>query len=355
MIPISVCIITKNEAENLEKCLAALQPYNFEIVVVDTGSTDNSKEIALKYTDRVYDFEWINDFSAARNFAVSRASHNVILSLDTDEFVKELDLEELERLIQENPKSAGSVEMLNYFEEDNGSIQYQTAMLDRLFNRRYYHFENPIHEVLSPIANIPYTSYRIPIVVEHVGYLGSKEFLDEKSLRNMELLRKELKNDPENPYLYFQIAQCYMMMRDTEHAAEYFKTALEHHPNPNDDYTRILVANYGNILLDNMKVEETMQLLSYYEYFSDNADYLCMVGRAYLLANQPLKALPEYVKSLTATSRDSVEPRFASYHIGFIYELFGKKDIAAEHYRRCGDYAPALEALERMKNSNKKV
>lgn len=348
MIPISVCIITKNESEHLEKCLSALQPYPFEVVVVDTGSSDNSKEVAGKYTDKVYDFEWVNDFSAARNFAISRASHNVILSLDTDEFVKELDLERLEQLIQENPKCVGSVEMLNYF-EDNGNIRFQIARLDRLFNRRYYHFENSIHEVLSPIAKIPYLSYEAPIVVEHVGYLGSKEYLNEKSLRNMELLQKEAESDPDNPYLYFQIAQCYMMMRDMEHAAEYFKISIAHNPSPKDDYTRILVTNYGSILLDDMKVEDAMQFLSgYYEYYNDNADYLCTIGRAYLLANQPLKALPEFVKALTAPKRDSVEPRLASYHIGFIYELFGKKDIAAEHYRRCGEYAPALEALERM-------
>ncbi|MDE5865111.1 MAG: glycosyltransferase, partial [Lachnospiraceae bacterium] len=312
MIPISVCIITKNEAEHLEKCLAALKSYPFEIIVTDTGSTDNSKEIAYKYTNKVYDFEWINDFSAARNFTINKASHNVILSLDTDEFIKDIDLEKLDQLIQENPKYVGSVEMLNYF-EDNGSIRYQMTRLDRLFNRRYYHFENPIHEVLSPIAKIPYISYEAPIVVDHVGYLGSKEYLDEKSMRNMELLQKELETDPDNPYLYFQIAQCYMMMRDMEHAAEYFKISIEHNPDPKDDYTRILVANYGNILLDKMKVEEAMQLLSYYDYFNDNADYLCMVGRAYILANQPLKALPEFVKALTAPKRDSVEPKVASY------------------------------------------
>ncbi|MBD5493244.1 MAG: glycosyltransferase [Lachnospiraceae bacterium] len=349
MIPISVCIITKNEAEHLEKCLAALKPYPFEIIVTDTGSTDDSIEVARKYTDKVYNFEWINDFSAARNFTINKASHNVILSLDTDEFIKDIDLGKLEQLIQDNPKCVGSVEMLNYF-EDNGNIRYQAARLDRLFNRRYYHFENPIHEVLSPIAKIPYLSYDAPIVVDHVGYLGSKEYLSKKSLRDMELLKKELETDPDNPYLYFQIAQCYMMMRDTEHAAEYFKISISHNPTPDDDYTRILVTNYGSILLDNMKVEEAMQLLSYYDYFNDNADYLCMIGRAYLLANQPLKALPEFVKSLTAPKRDSVEPRLASYNIGFIYELFGKKDIAAEHYRRCGDYAPALEALERICN-----
>lgn len=347
MIPISVCIITKNEAEHLEKCLSALKPYHFEIVVADTGSDDNSIDVAKKYTDKVYEFEWCDDFSAARNFVISRASHNVILSIDTDEFVKEIDLEKLEKLIQDNPKSIGSVEMLNYF-EDNGMTRYQTAFLDRLFNRRYYHFENPIHEVLTPVSNIPYTSYKAPIVIDHVGYLGSKDVLDKKAMRDMELLQKEADAEPDNPYTYFQIAQCYMMMRDMAHAEEYFRISLEHNPAPSDDYTRILVNNYGSILLDNMKTDEAMKLLAYYDYFNNNMDYLCMIGRAYFLANQPLKALPEFVKALTASTRDSVEPVLASYHIGLIYELFGKKDIAAEHYRRCGDYPLALEGLKRL-------
>ena len=66
MIPISVCVITKNEAENLKKCLEALTPYPFEIVVTDTGSEDDSVEVAKQYTNRVYTFEWVNDFSSAR-------------------------------------------------------------------------------------------------------------------------------------------------------------------------------------------------------------------------------------------------------------------------------------------------
>ena len=70
MIPISVCVIAKNEEKNIEKCLAPLVPYNFEIILVDTGSTDRTKEIARKYTDQIYDFEWVNDFSAARNFSL---------------------------------------------------------------------------------------------------------------------------------------------------------------------------------------------------------------------------------------------------------------------------------------------
>lgn len=132
MIPISVCIITKNEAENLEKCLSALKLYPFEIVVTDTGSNDSSKEIAEKYADKVLDFAWCDDFSAARNFCISNASHNMILSLDTDEFVTEIDSDSLEKLIVQNPTAVGRIELLNYFDTNSGRRAH-ISRVDRLF------------------------------------------------------------------------------------------------------------------------------------------------------------------------------------------------------------------------------
>lgn len=348
MVPISVCIITKNEAEHLEKCLSALQPYNFEIVVVDTGSSDNSKEVALKYTNKVYDFEWINDFSAARNFSISRASHNSILYLDTDEFVTEIDLEQAERLIEANQKGIGCIKVLNYFEAD-GEIRHQTSMLSRFFNRKYYHFKNAIHETLTPIVNIEPFFYDLPITVDHVGYLGSENKLYEKAMRDIELLIQAVEKEPDNPYNYFQLAQAYLLMRDHEHACEYCQKALELNPAPNEDYTRILICNYGNMLINFEKFEEALPLLSYYEYYENNADYLCMTGLIYLHLNQQLKALQEFVKALVAPTRDSIENKVISYYIGFVYEFFNQKDIARQHYQKCGDFAPALEALERIK------
>ena len=84
-VPISVCIIAKNEEKYIEECLRKLKPYGFEIVVADTGSTDATKELASRYADKVVDFTWINDFSAARNFCAKQASNNWILALDCDE------------------------------------------------------------------------------------------------------------------------------------------------------------------------------------------------------------------------------------------------------------------------------
>lgn len=347
MIPISVCIITKNEAEYLMKCLEALKPYPFEIVVTDTGSEDNSLEIARQYTDHVYEFAWINDFSAARNFCVSHATHDIILSLDTDEFLRPLDWKALQKTLAEHPKGLGAIELFSYFDTD-GETKHQIVRLQRLFDRRYYHFVNPIHEVLIPIGSMEPTSYEAPISVDHVGYQGSKEKLKEKAERDIALIRAEIKNDPENPYLYFQLGQSYMLMRDHENALLWFRKAMELHPLPGADYTFTLLCNYAGILLDNNQVEEAANILPYRDSFSDSKDFLCLCGRIYLLMEQPLKALPEFVQALSAPKSVLGNPHTPSYYIGLIYEMFGKLDIARTHYENCGDFAPAVKALRRI-------
>ena len=347
MIPISVCIITKNEAGNLEKCLAALSPYPFELIVVDTGSTDNSKEIAAKYTEKVFDFTWCDDFSAARNFAAGCASNDFIFPVDTDEILKSLNWEELQCAFREHPKSVGHVTRLDYYEVE-GNKQCTTVMIERIYNKKYYRFEEPIHEQLRAISDVPYTYYETSIVIDHSGYLGSREHLWEKAERNLTLLQKEAEKSPDNPYLYFQIAQSYMLMRDHEKALDYMREAFLRNPPPKTDWTRQLVCNFGNLLIDCQRPQEALPLLSYYEYYCDNKDYLCMTGLVLMHVGQPLKALPEFVKAITASSRDSIDPEKPSYYVGYLYEFFGKPEIARTHYQNCGDYAPAVEALERL-------
>ena len=85
---LSICIIAKNEELNIKRCLDSLIPYGFQIVVVDTGSTDHTKEIALHYTDDVYHFDWNNNFSEARNFAISKCINTYVMSMDCDECIE---------------------------------------------------------------------------------------------------------------------------------------------------------------------------------------------------------------------------------------------------------------------------
>ena len=87
MITISVCMIVKNEEKQLRACLESLRPIADEIIVCDTGSADRTKEIAAEFTDKIYDFEWIDDFAAARNFVFSKATMEYIYTADADEVI----------------------------------------------------------------------------------------------------------------------------------------------------------------------------------------------------------------------------------------------------------------------------
>lgn len=89
MATISLCMIVKNEEDILSRCLDSIADLMDEIIIVDTGSTDNTKEIARKYTDKIYDFEWKDDFAAARNYAFSKATMEYIYSADADEVIDE--------------------------------------------------------------------------------------------------------------------------------------------------------------------------------------------------------------------------------------------------------------------------
>lgn len=349
MLPISICIITKNEAEKLEKCLKALRPYPFEIIVTDTGSTDNSKEIAFQYADKVIDFTWINDFSAARNFCASQASYDMILPMDTDEYVTEIDLDSLTDVMNKNPKGVGEILRFDYF-ESNGAKHVQEVRVTRLYNRKYYTYTKPIHENIVPKNNISFYTYHIPVLVDHDGYLGSQESLDAKALRDIQILERELEKDPSDPYLYFQIGQSYLIMRQEQKALEYLRKAIVHNPPVNNDYTRILIKNYGEILLTEDCLDEAESVLRYYDAYQTNADYLCLVGKLYIQRNEPLKALPELIKALTAQEYDSPESKkeIPSYFIGHIYQCYGQNEIAIQHFRNCGNYPPAIERLKML-------
>jgi glycosyltransferase involved in cell wall biosynthesis len=85
---ISLCMIVKNEEHNIGRCLSSVKDLVDEIIIVDTGSTDKTKEIASQYTDKVYDFEWIDDFAAARNFAFLQGTKEYLMWLDADDIIK---------------------------------------------------------------------------------------------------------------------------------------------------------------------------------------------------------------------------------------------------------------------------
>lgn len=351
MLPISVCIITKNEEQNIENCLKPLRAYDWEIIVIDTGSNDRTKEIATKYADKVLDYTWTQDFSAARNFSIAQASYDTILVIDSDEFLLEIDIDTILTLIAKNPSQIGLLSRENHYQM-NGTDSVYVDLVERLFSRKYYHYQGIIHEQVVPKepTKHSYGTYQIPLILNHSGYNGSEEALLEKAQRNIALLEKDLEIHPDNPYTYFQLGQSYNLIHDDENACYYYGKGLAYDVDPTAEYVQMMVIGYGYALLHLNRAEEALGLSGVYDAFATSADFITLMGLIYLRNNQYMKAMLEFVKALSCKNVHVVGANsfIPSYNIGLINEMMGDKEMALVHYRRCGDFPMALEKIKEL-------
>lgn len=351
MLPISVCMIAKNEEHYIEESLKRLEPYHYEIVVVDTGSTDRTLEIAAKYTDKIYHFDWINDFSAVRNFSFAQASNDWVLVIDCDDYIESIDEKELLRLMKKHPHSIGQILTRNRFTQD-GQTSYENVYVSRFIDRRYYHFEGRIHEQFEPLTqDHPKTYFRTPIKAVHVGYDGPEDEMRAKSLRNIALLEEELKTTGPDAYLYYQLAQSCMKLKDYEKAYEWYNLGLSMDIDPSLDYVQTMVESYGYCLLDLKRYDEALRLEGVYDVFSVRADFVFLMGLIYMNNGLLDDAIAQFKKAATMGQSvvEGINSYRAYYNIGVIYECSGYPEKARKYYRRCGGYEPAKVRLREMK------
>ena len=199
MIKLSQCMIVKNEEKNIEKALGWAKPVAYEQIVVDTGSTDNTVELAEKLGAKVYHFEWINDFAAAKNHAIEQATGNWIAFLDADEYFT---AEDAAKLIKElknidgKKNSRNKTTILNMpwiHLDDNGEVKNigeQTRIFRNIKEIRYV---GRIHEQISVYGDIKRAD---DISIMHTGYAETEYREKGKAERNIEMLRAELKESP---------------------------------------------------------------------------------------------------------------------------------------------------------------
>ncbi|MDD2627702.1 MAG: glycosyltransferase family 2 protein [Clostridia bacterium] len=162
MIKISLCMIVKNEEKTLDKCLKSAERISDEIIIVDTGSTDKTKEIAKKYTQKIYDFKWVDDFAKARNYSFSKASKEYIMWLDADDVILEEDIIKIVKLKKQITEDVDMVMMkynTSFDENNNPTFSYNR---ERIFKKeKGYIWEGRIHEVVVPSGNIIYSDAAI--------------------------------------------------------------------------------------------------------------------------------------------------------------------------------------------------
>ncbi len=371
MLPISVCIISKNEEEHIEECCRRLTAYGLEIVLTDTGSTDRTVEIARKYTDRIYHYNWCDNFSAAKNYCMQKASHDWILSIDCDEYIESLDEGALLHCMECSPDAAGRILIRNRFTLD-GQTSFEQVRVSRFVNRRYFQFAGAVHEQLvyrsqsmAPVASpattpsiymdkdsnvTPVKVYPAPITILHVGYDISEEKMQEKCRRNITLLKQELNTEGPDPYLYYQLGQSCRRMKDYEQAAHYFDAGLSMDVDPALDYVQTMVESYGYTLLDLKQFREALYLLGVYDEFSKRADFVFLMGLIYMNNGLFDAAIEEFQKStlMEEFAVEGVNSYKAFYNIGVIYECSHHIPEAIEAYHKCGDYEPAVVRLQHL-------
>ena len=308
---LSLSMIVKNEEQHIAKCLMSMKPVVNEMIVVDTGSTDRTKNIAKALGAKVYDFNWTGDFSTARNHSLSKVSGEWILSLDADEVISARDYNAIKEIVGKGRQAAYKIVTRNYstqvgaqgFTSNTGEYPAEEAGLGwfpsgkvRLFpNNNHIRFENPVHEFVEGTvtkAGIPIKT--CDITVHHYGrlnmekvqekgeayyLLGMKKLVEKgpsdlKALFELGVQAGELKKykeaaklfeklvglDPNYPLALFNLGFAYLSLGRYEEALEYSKRAFEIDPSKKEcavNYAHCEIVA-GNIKKGISLLEETL-------------------------------------------------------------------------------------------------
>lgn len=220
-------MIIKNEEDYLPGCLDSVQDVVDEIVIVDTGSTDKSLEIAAKYGAKIFHFDWINDFAAARNYALSKSAGDWILYLDADERLTD----ESKNLVRNFSNDHRKLGLLCSVTSDAGHLRTKNLMKYLRFfkNSPGLKFIGRVHEQINEsMAKLGYQILDSGIEILHLGYDSSENVIQSKANRNLQLLMAEYKDNPSG-YNAFQIGQTYMILQQRENAVPYLQAAVNDH------------------------------------------------------------------------------------------------------------------------------
>ena len=274
---ISLCMIVKNEEENLPRCLDSAREVVDEIVIVDTGSTDRTVEIAESYGARVFNHSWEGSFSKARNYSLKYATCDWILILDADEELDKEDVPKLKKITKNTEFKIVSFIIKNKYKDSTQEGHTQMVRLYKNFNG--VHYNGIVHNAIQYSGECLYSS----ITIIHHGYNLSEEKMDEKFLRTSTLLKKQIETDPHNPVPHMYLGVSYMDRYKFENAIKYSKTAIslseENGFNRNDFMVSYYVVSAAYFEMNEFKESEIYALKSIElnNYFLDGHCLLAFV------------------------------------------------------------------------------
>lgn len=345
---ISLCMIVKNEERCLERCLNSVQNIVSEIIIVDTGSTDRTIEIAKQFTDKVYSFEWTNDFSEARNYALDHATGEYILHLDADEYL----YEGVENLQRELNKAYYFLRIRN----ELGMGRTQTHQFVRLFrNQPSMRYEGKLHEQISleKNAHLPYELMNC--VIYHDGYLDNIVKDKNKSKRNMDIIKDAIKTSPTS-FNYYNLGLQYYFEGQYGNAVDAFKKSYS--LANNQTFTSRMLILLVNSLLELKQYQQALDIASdSVLLYPESPDMWYGVGNVYQHVNYIEDAMLCFKRCLELGEESGVKEYdhhdgsgsyLAHSRLSELYLLQGEYQLAQEHFLLAAKEAPDLLYLVKL-------
>lgn len=347
MATVSLCMIVRNEEAHLSQCLTSVQPYVDEIIVVDTGSQDQTPSIAKQFGAQVYRFEWKDHFAEARNYALKRARGDWLLVLDADERLLPVDAELFRRLLTDD--SASGYYVLIRHLRSNKPDDYETDSVCRLFrNLPGVSYQGRVHEDIGKSLNLRYPHLSIKrseLAVSHYGYLREDAQAEHRSERNLKLLERAVREDSDPFFYRYAIGVESFIQERYSQAAEHLAPLLPGVP-PSAGYAADLAYKLGYALWRTgqntaaLKAVETglVREPSYAELQELRGVLLLEEGR-------PEEAYHQLIRYAgTASFTEERQRERSPYWMGLVHKQLGNRRQALDHWERCL-HSPAYREL----------
>ena len=227
ILKISACVITKNEEFNIIKWLNCMKKIADEMILVDTGSNDNTVNIAKKYGAITYEINWENDFSVAKNFAIDKATGEWIVFLDADEYFTNESIDHVRKYIFEaDSKKMDAIicKIVNINEDENCKVISSFYNLRIFKNHSSLRYKNKVHEMLTKNGELKLLQVVNDVEIYHTGYSTGR--IKKKLERNLKILLDEIDEFGEKSWQYGFLTDCYYGLKDYENAIKYAKLAI---------------------------------------------------------------------------------------------------------------------------------
>ncbi|MBF2045856.1 MAG: tetratricopeptide repeat protein [Leptolyngbya sp. IPPAS B-1204] len=347
---LSFCMIVKNEAENLARCLTSVQPIADELIVLDTGSTDDTVAIAESLGASVHHFTWANDFSAARNYALQFVSGDWVLVLDADEVLVPAAIPVLRQAMQQE-----NALVINLIRQEVGATQSPYSLVSRLFRRHsQVYFSRPYHAMVDDsVAALRQTEPDWQVVncaqiaILHYGYepgaIASRNKI-EKARSTMEGF---LADHPNDPYVCSKLGALYVQMGDWQQGMVLLQRGLSQ---PTDAPICYELHYHLGIAYSQLKNYQQAELHYRSAIAQPILDSLKL--GAYNNLGNLLQARGDFIhaEQLYRTCL-TIDPNFAigHYNLGMILKAMGQMEAAVAHYQTAiqlnPNYAEAYQNL----------